>query len=201
MADPVAGYTWALNDATSGTLSSPGLFQANSVVGGPYQVIATAGGFSTAATITVRGIAPTNQRRSPLYRQPLAAFDAARWASDPAYRTSYLGVLVPERVWETAPPGGTAPALSLTGSARQRGMIGSVVQVAITAVAGMPVSICVDRPEVALVNQQAVWTGVCGADGVVQVPVTITGDGLARMVVGSPAGIGNIHVLVEGVKP
>lgn len=45
--------TWSLLDWTSGALSKTGLFSANLRTGGPYTIIATAGGKSATATVTV----------------------------------------------------------------------------------------------------------------------------------------------------
>ena len=51
--------TWSPASVASGTLSSTGLFTANTTVGGPYTLTATGAGKSGTATVTVVNAAPT----------------------------------------------------------------------------------------------------------------------------------------------
>ena len=46
-------FAWSLSDSTSGSLSTTGLFTANSTGGGPYILTATGGGKSKTATVSV----------------------------------------------------------------------------------------------------------------------------------------------------
>lgn len=164
-------------------------------------------GATASATLIIHpsggsGPPPTfTQRRSPLYRLPAERFDAARWTTHVAYRTAYLAATVPERVWETLPPAAATPRLAITGSMQQQGRVGSTVSVTLSAAPGMPVNLCIDRPDVAAGAPMPAWTVACGSDGTVVVPLHITAVGQARVLVGSPAATGNVHVVIEGVLP
>ncbi len=160
----------------------------------------------TAAIVTIQREPPPPppvfaQRRSPLHSQPREHFDAARWGSDPDYRLAYLAACVPERVWEALAPSAWTPRLAATGSARLQGTVGGTVSVTLRAAPGMPINLCVDQPDVVTGAATPAWSVVCDTEGTVIVPLQIVAVGQARVLAGSPAASGTIHIVIEGVQP
>lgn len=166
---------------------------------------AAALGVPAELSITIPGVSgppPTfTQRRTPMYRNPVQLFDAARWATDAGYRTAYMEASVPERVWETLVPTASAPRLSVTGSTRQQGVTGTILYVTINAVPEMPINLSIDRPEVVTGAPAPAWSVICGPDGSVAVPLQVKATGQARLSVGSPSATGTIHIVIDGVLP
>lgn len=163
-------------------------------------------GTQAEVALTIPGVAgppPTfTQRRTPLYRRPVEAFDAARWANDEAYRTAYLAASVPERVWETLPPTVKGSTLVISPSSHVRAGLGQSVTIAIRGCPNMPVTWMVDRLGSVVINgQDSSQTVVCDASGGVSLELRIAGTGCARLVIGSPSCVGTGTVTIEGVQP
>jgi len=157
-------------------------------------------GVPAGLVITIPGVAgppPTfTQRRSPLYRKPVEAFDAARWASDAGYRSSYESARIPERVWETAQPGGVVPTLRVQ-SATVRSATQSTITVEVTAAPSAPVTIVCSSEDVLVGNSSQVLTVQAAEDGSCVIGIQLGRPGVRSLIIGSPACAGNARVRME----
>ena len=68
------------------------------------------------------------------------AFDSIAWESDQAYRTGYLAVAEPGRVWQTAPPATDGFALRASGARQLSAKQGDPVELTVTGRPGSPIS-------------------------------------------------------------
>jgi hypothetical protein len=68
------------------------------------------------------------------------AFDPAAWETDVAYRSAYLAVSEPGRVWQTAPPAADGIALRAPGGAQRTAKQGEPVALTVIGRAGEPIS-------------------------------------------------------------
>jgi hypothetical protein len=182
---PIRHFAWSVTGG--GTIDADGFFIAGTA-GGPFTVTASTGGVSATASLSVDGgqsaaikqaIAHDRhqERLTPLLLSP--AFDAAAFNADPA---AYLALVEPGRIWQSAEPGASVPALSSPDSTRRTMVQGGTVALRARTAPNMPVTF-------------ASLDGGTFGNGLACISVRANGAGLAQAIYASPDRIGHMRVL------
>ena len=151
-------------------------------------------------------ITPTNSEPGPTAAAPVLVslsplelperWNAAAWANDSAYRSTYGRGRAPARVWDvSADP--AAPLLQLTSPSYRAVAVGQQVSVTLIGLAGLPVSAFSFGQMRFPDDVDNVTTRTCDAGGQVTLIMTVRGPGRFAVLFGSPACRGTIRMLVE----